>query len=86
MVVPSDVARAAREGNFAVVQAYFASGPQRDVEGEDAYVGTELDDGWWAKARVKAPPDDEAGGRRTYVCCRGAGRSVESCDHLVTVL
>ena len=32
MVVPFDVARAAREGNFAVVQAYFASGPQRDVE------------------------------------------------------
>ena len=32
MVVPSDVAQAAREGNFAVVQAYFASRPQRDVE------------------------------------------------------
>ena len=32
MVVPADVAQAAREGNFAVVQAYFASGPQLDVE------------------------------------------------------
>ena len=32
MVVPADVAQAAREGNFAVVQAYFASGPQRDVD------------------------------------------------------
>ena len=31
MVVPADVVHAARAGNFAVVQAYFASGP-RDVD------------------------------------------------------
>jgi len=32
MVVPAAILTAARAGNFAVVQAYFASGP-RDVEG-----------------------------------------------------
>jgi len=49
-------------------------------EGGDLLVGSELDEGWWVKALVKA----DAGAPRVYHCCRGSGRTVEYRDEVHT--
>lgn len=58
-------------------------GRAHDTPG-DELLGTELDGGWWVKARAVAAGSDP--GKQTYVAFRGAGRTVEQMDHLVSRL
>lgn len=63
-----------------------AKGPAHDAKGDDEYVGIELDDGWWVKARVRERGGEGVAGRRRYICNRGSGRTTERCEHLVEEL
>ena len=59
-------------------------GRHYDTPGDDEIIGTETQDGWWVKARAAPSADDE--GKKRYVCSRGAGRTVEQRDVLVSDL
>ena len=48
---------------------------------KDEVIGTELEGGWWVKARVVQEVDTPS--RKVYLACRGSGRDVERQDHIV---
>eukprot|EP00908_Phaeocystis_cordata_P010696 Transcript_21548.p2 GENE.Transcript_21548~~Transcript_21548.p2 ORF type:complete len:427 (+),score=185.57 Transcript_21548:407-1687(+) len=50
-------------------------GGDEDGAGGDPYVGSEVGDGWWVKARCWAPSGAPSGA--TYLLAKGAGRKVE---------
>ena len=50
-------------------------GGDEDGAGGDPYVGSEVGEGWWVKARCWAPSGAPSGA--TYLLAKGAGRKVE---------
>lgn len=74
------------EETQSVIYGTLANGEQHEARlpmlgglphAGDRYVGTELNDGWWVKARLVVP---DTNGQTRYRCCRGDGRKVEYKD------
>jgi len=83
------VLRGPFDANHAVVYGKLRDGRRHETRlsclggdahgsGGDPFVGTELDGGWWVKARVQP---DEVGHETQYLCVRGAGRSYTVAFH-----
>ena len=76
---------ASLQETYAVIHGVLADGRTYETRlptlggpehgsGGDLRVGTELEGGWWVKAKLSSPGSS---GEVRYHCCRGKGRAVE---------